>query len=115
LLEEGKELMKEMKDSSALDAALIAAAQKVEHYEISGYGTARTLALQLNEREVARLLSSSLGEEESADFLLTEISKPILQEMLAGEFSTRKTGAAGARTQQQPSPKPRGGQKTRTA
>ena len=59
---------------------MITAAQKVEHYEISGYGTVRTLARQINEREVATLLSHTLGEEESADFLLTTLSKPLIQQ-----------------------------------
>jgi Mn-containing catalase len=96
LIEEGQETIEEgaSKDEFGADLALIAAAQKVEHYEISGYGTARALALQLNEREVARLLSWTLGEEEASDYLLTEISKPLLQEALAGEFDSRKTATS---------------------
>ena len=88
LLEEGEETIKdgEEQDELTADPALIAAAQKVEHYEISGYGTARCLARQLGEREVATLLSQTLGEEESADFLLTEITKPLLQEATSVEF-----------------------------
>jgi Mn-containing catalase len=82
LVEEGKETIQEGKEKEqiAADLALITAAQKVEHYEISGYGTARTLARQINEREVATLLSHTLGEEESADFLLTTLSKPLIQQ-----------------------------------
>ncbi len=81
LIEEGKEKIDESgkKEEIASDLALITAAQKVEHYEISAYGTARTLARQLNAPEVARLLSTTLGEEESTDYLLTEIAKPLLQ------------------------------------
>jgi len=96
LIEEGQETIEEggSKDEFAADLALIAAAQKVEHYEISGYGTARALALQLNERETARLLAWTLGEEEASDYLLTEISKPLLQEALAGEFDSRKTATS---------------------
>ena len=67
------------------DLALIAAAQKVEHYEISGYGTARCLARQLGERQVAKLLSHTLGEEEAADFILTEVTKPLLQQAMSVE------------------------------
>jgi hypothetical protein len=52
----------------------------VEHYEIAGYGTARTLAMQIGQRDVATLLSHTLGEEESTDHLLTELAKPLLQE-----------------------------------
>jgi Mn-containing catalase len=86
LLEEGQETIEEgeEKDEFEADLALIGAAQKVEHYEISGYGTARCLARQIGEREVAKLLSHTLGEEESADFLLTEISKPLLQQATDG-------------------------------
>jgi len=82
LVEEGKETIQEGKEKQQLaaDLALITAAQKVEHYEISGYGTVRTLARQINEREVATLLSHTLGEEESADFLLTTLSKPLVQQ-----------------------------------
>jgi len=105
LVEEAQETIEEgdSKDENAADLALVAIAQKVEHYEISGYGTARALALQLNERDAARLLSSTLGEEEASDYLLTEISKPILQEALAGEFDSRKT----ASSERAPSAKPR--------
>jgi len=82
LVEEGTETIDEGKEKEPLaaDLALITAAQKVEHYEISGYGTARALARQIGEIEVATLLSHTLGDEESADFLLTLISKPMLQQ-----------------------------------
>jgi ferritin-like metal-binding protein YciE len=88
LLEEGQETIEDGKDQDELaaDLALIASAQKVEHYEISGYGTARRLAKQLGEREIAKLLSQTLGEEEAADFLLTEITKPLLQQATSVEF-----------------------------
>lgn len=83
LVEEGKETIEDGKKKEELiaDLALIAAAQKVEHYEISGYGTARFLARQIGEIEVATLLSHTLGEEESADHCLTEVAKPLVQEM----------------------------------
>jgi len=82
LVEEGQEVIEEGTDKEELaaDLALICAAQKVEHYEISGYGTARALARQIGAIEVATLLSHTLGEEESADHLLTTIAKPLLQE-----------------------------------
>jgi ferritin-like metal-binding protein YciE len=74
--------------------ALTASAQKVEHYEISGYGTARCLARQIGEREVATLLAHTLGEEESSDFLLTELGKPLLQDAsLTDETPTRARAA----------------------
>jgi len=82
LVEEGQEKIQEAagKEPLAADLALITAAQKVEHYEISGYGTVRGLARQIGEMEVAELLSHTLGDEESTDFLLTAISKPLLQQ-----------------------------------
>jgi len=82
LIEEGKETIEEGADKEPLaaDLALIAAAQRVEHYEIAAYGTARGLARQLGEMDCARLLSHTLGEEESADFLLTAISDPLVQQ-----------------------------------
>ena len=82
LIAEGQETIEESADKEPLaaDLALIAAAQKVEHYEISGYGTARTLARQIGEIECARLLSHTLGEEESTDFLLTAIADPLVQQ-----------------------------------
>jgi Mn-containing catalase len=82
LIEEGQETIAESgdKEELAADLALICAAQKVEHYEISGYGTAKALARQIGAVEVATLLSHTLGEEESADHLLTTIAKPLLQQ-----------------------------------
>jgi Mn-containing catalase len=82
LIEEGAETIKEGVDKVpfAADLALIAAAQRVEHYEIACYGTVRVLARQLGEFGCARLLSQTLGEEESADFLLTAISEPLIQQ-----------------------------------
>jgi Mn-containing catalase len=81
LIAEGEETIQEGRDKGevASDLALIAAAQRVEHYEISAYGTARSLARQLGAVQSARLLSHTLGEEEGADFLLTAISDPLVQ------------------------------------
>lgn len=80
LLEEGKELMEEMKDSSALDAALIAAAQKVEHYEIASYGTVCAWATKMGHDEAAELLNATLEEEKAADEMLTEIAENTVNE-----------------------------------
>jgi Mn-containing catalase len=95
LIEEGEETIQEgsEKEENAADLALIAAAQKVEHYEIAGYGTVRALARQIGQFDVATLLSHSLGEEESTDHLLTEISKPILQQLTVEEWEAEEVKA----------------------
>lgn len=92
LIEEGQETIKEGKDKQPLaaDLALITAAQKVEHYEISGYGTVKSLARQIGENDVAVLLAHTLGEEEAADFLLTEVSKPLVQQATLEDQSAGK-------------------------
>ncbi len=82
LVEEGQETITEgkEKDEVIADLGLVAAAQKVEHYEISGYGTLRTVAEQLGQTKVARLLAQTLAEEEKTDKLLTQLSPPLLEE-----------------------------------
>lgn len=93
LVAEGKETIEEAAEKQELsaDLALITAAQKVEHYEISGYGTLRELARQIGEFKIYELLSHTLGEEESADFLLTQIAKPIVQQATSEVFE-KQTG-----------------------
>lgn len=80
LIEEGKEIMEEGLEPDVLDAALICAAQKVEHYEIAGYGCARTFAQQLGHAEVADLLQETLDEEGNADKKLTEIAETVVNQ-----------------------------------
>jgi ferritin-like metal-binding protein YciE len=67
LLQESEELLRQDTDTAVVDAGLIGAAQRVEHYEIAGYGTARAYALQLGDNEAADLLLQTLDEEERAD------------------------------------------------
>jgi ferritin-like metal-binding protein YciE len=74
LIEEGKEVIKEKGDRLVLDAALIAAAQRVEHYEISAYGSARALAEHLRHSDAVELLQATLDEESGADQKLNSIS-----------------------------------------
>ena len=92
LVEEGKETIQEGKEKEPLvaDLSLVTAAQKVEHYEISGYGTVRALARLINEIEVATLLSHTLGDEERADFLLTTLSKPLLQQASMEDYDAEQ-------------------------
>jgi ferritin-like metal-binding protein YciE len=77
LILEGKEAMEEYEDDTIRDAALIAAAQRVEHYEIAGYGCVRTFAKLLGNDEAAELLQETLDEEGNADKLLTSIAENI--------------------------------------
>ncbi|HYK34739.1 ferritin-like domain-containing protein [Alloacidobacterium sp.] len=77
LLKEGEERIKEGGEREVVDAGLISAAQRVEHYEIAAYGSARTFAQMLNESEVANLLEQTLEEEKSADQKLTRISQTV--------------------------------------
>ena len=75
ITDEGAEIMKEYKGSPALDAGLLAAAQAVEHYEISRYGTMKTWAQELGLHDAVRLLDQTLLEEKQTDEALTEIAK----------------------------------------
>jgi ferritin-like metal-binding protein YciE len=85
LIEEGKQVMEDTEADDVCDAALICAAQKVEHYEIAGYGCARTFAEQLGHQEAARLLQQTLDEESAANELLTKIAMSrVNEEAMAG-------------------------------
>lgn len=75
LLAEGKELMAEDADAAVMDAALIGAAQRVEHYEMAGYGCVRTYARLLGHNDAADLLQKTLDEEGAADKALTELAE----------------------------------------
>jgi ferritin-like metal-binding protein YciE len=75
---EGAEIMKEYKGSPALDAGLLAAAQAVEHYEMSRYGTLKTWAAELGLNDVVRLLDQTLEEEKKTDAALTKIAETVV-------------------------------------
>jgi ferritin-like metal-binding protein YciE len=75
LVEEGEEVIKEAKDDDVRDAGMLGAAQAVEHYEISRYGTLCAWAKQIGKPEIARLLHQTLEEEKKTDVLLTEIAE----------------------------------------
>jgi ferritin-like metal-binding protein YciE len=80
ITDEGAEIMKEYKGSPALDAGLLAAAQAVEHYEISRYGTLKAWAEELGLNDAAELLQETLDEEEATDEALTEIAKSAINQ-----------------------------------
>jgi ferritin-like metal-binding protein YciE len=98
IISEGKKLMKEDMSPEVTDAAIIGAAQKIEHYEISSYGTVRTYAQELNLSEVQGLLQETLDEEYEADDLLTELAESRVNEKAISESgSTRERGRSGSR------------------
>lgn len=80
LVQEGSEIIGEEADPEVKDAALIAAAQKVEHYEIAAYGTLATWAKLLNHKKALNLLLQSLNEEKATDEKLTELAKTMVNE-----------------------------------
>jgi ferritin-like metal-binding protein YciE len=103
LLEEGKEILEEEGSPLVKDAAMIGAAQKVEHYEIAAYGTVKSMAELLGLAQVAQLLDQTLQEEMATDELLTHIAEGQVNEMAmqAGqepEETEQDGGATGRRT-----------------
>jgi ferritin-like metal-binding protein YciE len=95
LVEEGEEVMEQDATPELMDAALIGAAQRVEHYEMAAYGTARALAEVAGNERAAELLEATLNEEKEADLELTEIAERVLQQIGEGgagsSASTPKT------------------------
>lgn len=94
ILAEAKEVVNAKGEDCAVDAALIAAGQRVEHYEMSAYGTARAIAMQLGYEDVVRLLQQSLEEESAADERLSQIS---LDEVLPSCVESDEDSDAPAR------------------
>ena len=85
LIAEGDDIVKEQKDSSALDAGIIAACQKVEHYEIASYGTLVGWAEQMGHSQAVELLRETLQEEKAADEKLTSIAESIANQKAQAE------------------------------
>jgi ferritin-like metal-binding protein YciE len=83
IIDEGKEIMEEFADTAALDPGILAAAQAVEHYEISRYGTLKTWAAQLGFKQVVPLLEATLAEEKKTDDLLSKLADNINQKAAA--------------------------------
>lgn len=78
LLEEGKELMEEDADPEVLDAGLVSSAQHVEHYEMAGYGTVRTYARLLGDKDAEALLQQTLDEESKTDAKLSKLAESVI-------------------------------------
>jgi ferritin-like metal-binding protein YciE len=89
LLSEGESVMRKTPEGALRDAVMITAAQKVEHYEMASYGTARTYAQVLGESSVARLLDQTLREEKAADLTLTKIAEGAVNEDAADEWQSQ--------------------------
>lgn len=83
LIEEGSEIVQKLKGKNSVDAGIICAAQKVEHYEIASYGTVRAWAEQMGHSEAVRLLEETLEEEKAADDTLTRIAESVANEQAA--------------------------------
>lgn len=99
ILKEGEKVLSEKMDPSVLDAAIIACAQKIEHYEICGYGTARAYARELDMGEVAELLEETLDEEYEADDRLTDLAVGRINEkaeMTGARRSSRSSASSSA-------------------
>ncbi len=82
LLEEGAEVLEEAEEGAVRDAAMISAAQRVEHYEMAGYGSVRTYAELLGQDKIVTLLEKTLEEEKSADSKLTHIAQSVNEDAL---------------------------------
>ena len=96
LVKEGDEIASNTEETSVRDAGLIAGAQKVEHYEIAGYGSARTHAQLLGHDRVASLLEQTLEEEKETDQKLTQLAETMINEEAAG-MSQNANGGSSAR------------------
>ncbi|MGI8890360.1 MAG: ferritin-like domain-containing protein [Chthoniobacterales bacterium] len=98
LVEEGSEMMKEDGPGVVIDAGLIGAAQRVEHYEIAGYGVVRTFASVLGENEVQKILQTTLDEEGAADKKLTKIAESFINDEAEEEGPAKKPARKKTRT-----------------
>jgi ferritin-like metal-binding protein YciE len=96
VLAEGDDLVGGIKDSDVRDAAIIASAQRVEHYEMAGYGTARTYAELFGQEKASQMLQETLDEEKEADQTLTKLASQI-NEQAAGVTMAGDKSAAKAR------------------
>jgi ferritin-like metal-binding protein YciE len=104
LIKEGEKTMSEEMDPDVMDAAIIGSAQKIEHYEICGYGTARAYAEELGLPEIAKQLKSTLDEEYEADDLLTELAVGRLNKEATRQRRTnsRQNGRSRSESQTRP-------------
>jgi len=111
LVEEGSEIMQEDGEGAVLDAGLIGAAQKVEHYEIAAYGTLITYAKLMGNEEIGDLLGETLDEEKETDQRLTSLAKDFVNPQAEHEGDEEEVGQSrgSARTRSTAANRPRGG------
>jgi len=95
LVEEGSEILQQDGEESVLDAGIIVAAQKVEHYEIAGYGSVRTFAHLLGQNKAAELLQTTLDEESEANELLNKLAESIINPEAIREAELAVAGSTG--------------------
>ena len=93
LVEEGSEILKEEGEDSVLDAGIIVAAQKVEHYEIASYGSVRTFANLLGKDEEAKVLQSTLDEEAETNEILNQLAEGIVNQEALSETQMAEAGS----------------------
>ena len=93
LIEEGSEILKENGEESVLDAGIIVAAQKVEHYEIAGYGSARTFAQLLGQNKAAELLQATLDEESETNEILNKLAESVVNPEALMETELAEAGS----------------------
>jgi ferritin-like metal-binding protein YciE len=93
LIDEGSEILEEDGEDSVLDAGIIVAAQKVEHYEIASYGSVRTFANLLGQDEAAKLLQSTLDEESEANELLNQLAESVVNQDALTETELADAGS----------------------
>ena len=98
LVEEGAEILGEDGEDSVLDAGIIAAAQKVEHYEIASYGTVRTFAELLNQNEASELLQQTLDEENAANEKLNALAENIVNQEALMDSELAASNGRGRRS-----------------
>lgn len=108
LIKEGEEIVSEFDEGALRDAGIIAAAQKVEHYEISGYGSARTHAQMLGHTEAVSRLEETLKEEKEADSKLNEIAEQMVnEEAMSAGGGNSSPGNGSSKTRSKSAPKTR--------
>jgi ferritin-like metal-binding protein YciE len=113
LIAEGEEMLEEDGDEEVLDAGIISSAQRIEHYEIAGYGCARTYAEALGDKEGAQMLQATLQEEIASDKLLTKVAKSVVNLKAAKKAPAPSADDDGGEDSEKPAKKSAKASKTK--